>query len=54
MLIFWGGNWSVLIFTPFATMPRDDVGDYDTVRVYIGIVKLVRSLFWPSPVMVMA
>ena len=21
MLIFWGENWSVLIFTPFATMP---------------------------------
>ena len=20
VLIFWGGNWSVLIFTPFATM----------------------------------
>ena len=32
----------------------DDVGDYDTVRVYIGMVKLVKSLFWSSPVMVMA
>ena len=43
VLIFWGENWSVLIFTPFATMVDDDKDILVMKRLTAMLVVLMRS-----------